>query len=63
MPPLENYVYCPFCATRLVRRMVFNQARPSCPQCGFIHFHDPKVAVIAFVICARKLLLVRRAPD
>jgi ADP-ribose pyrophosphatase YjhB (NUDIX family) len=38
----------------------FEQMRPVCPACGFIHFQDPKVAVIALVIHEGRVLLVRR---
>jgi ADP-ribose pyrophosphatase YjhB (NUDIX family) len=34
--------------------------RRVCPSCGFIHFEDPKVAVVALVEDQGKLLLVRR---
>jgi len=37
--------------------------RSVCPSCGFVHFTDPKVAVIALVTHADKILLARRAVD
>jgi 8-oxo-dGTP diphosphatase len=35
--------------------------RRVCPACGFIHFDDPKVAVVAFIERDNRVLLVRRA--
>ena len=57
----RDYSYCPHCATPLERLARFNQLRPACPACGFVHFLDPKVAVIGFVTHAGRLLLIRRA--
>ena len=58
-----EFSYCPYCATRLERLEVFNQVRPVCPQCSFVQFTDPKVAVIAFVTQQDKVLLIRRAVE
>lgn len=58
-----GYRYCPFCATPLQKKEVFHRVRGSCPACGFVHFLDPKVAVIAFVTHGDRLLLIRRAVD
>jgi ADP-ribose pyrophosphatase YjhB (NUDIX family) len=55
------FVYCPQCATRLERQERFGAQRPVCPACDFVHFRDPKVAVIAFVTHGNRLLLIRRA--
>jgi len=57
----RDYSYCPYCATSLEWMERFNQRRPACPACGFVHFLDPKVAVIGFVTYADRLLLIRRA--
>jgi len=32
----------------------------ACPACGYIHFHDPKVAAVSFIEQAGKVLLVKR---
>ncbi len=58
-----NFVYCPYCATALAAREIYRQVRPVCPQCGFVHFPDPKVAVVGLVTQAAQVLLVRRAVD
>lgn len=57
----REYRYCPLCGAGLAPRQHMGQIRPSCRNCDYIHFHDPKVAVIAFVTIEReRLLLVRR---
>ncbi len=56
-----QYRYCPHCGTPLERKQRFGKPRPCCPGCGFVHFLDPKVAVIGFVVHAAQLLLIRRA--
>jgi len=56
-----EYKYCPLCATPLERRIIYRQPRLACPGCAFIHFTDPKVAVIALVTHEDKVLLARRA--
>lgn len=58
-----NFVYCPYCATALEVREIYRQSRPVCPQCGFVHFPDPKVAVVGLVTQSDQVLLVRRAVD
>lgn len=60
---VDDFVYCPHCAAKLEKSVVFNQVRPRCQQCGFIHFRDPKVAVIAFITFNEKLLLICRAVE
>lgn len=57
------YHYCPLCATPLEQREVYGHWRAVCPQCGFIHFHDPKVAVIGLVTLEQRVLLIQRAID
>ena len=58
-----NFTFCPHCGTGLEQTEVFNLVRPVCPQCDFVQFRDPKVAVIAFVTHRDKVLLIRRAVD
>ena len=58
-----NYIYCPYCATKLETRERYRQLRPVCPQCGFVHFLDPKVAVIGLVTNGREVLLIQRGID
>ncbi|CAN5756204.1 NUDIX hydrolase [soil metagenome] len=56
-----EYKYCPLCATPLEERTIYRQQRLVCPACHFVHFTDPKVAVIALVTHGDRVLLARRA--
>jgi ADP-ribose pyrophosphatase YjhB (NUDIX family) len=61
--PQRTFRYCPLCATELVARDDFGTERPTCPNCGYIHYRNPAPA--AGVILARdgEVLLVRRKYD
>ncbi len=59
----QDYVYCPFCGTELIVRMLFARRRATCPACGFVQFRDPKVAVIGLVTWHERVLLIRRGVD
>ena len=59
----KNFRYCPFCASPVVEKVRFNALRPVCSACGFVQFHDPKVAVIALVLHEDRVLLIQRAVD
>lgn len=59
----RTYTFCPLCATPLEARFAFQQMRQVCPACGFIHFRDPKVAVIGLVTWEKHVLLIRRGVD
>lgn len=58
---MSDYRYCPYCATALQVREIYRQERPVCPQCNFVHFTDPKVAVIGLVTNGGQVLLIQRA--
>lgn len=55
--------YCPRCGTSVVLEQCFGQIRPVCPQCGWIHFVDPKVAAAVLVEQEGRVLLVRRVNE
>ncbi len=59
----STYVYCPLCGTHLEDREAYGQVRRACSACGFVHFVDPKVAVIGLVHHRGQVLLARRAVD
>lgn len=52
--------YCPNCATPVVWRLESGRERPACPDCGFIHYDDPKLVAIAIIPVESKLVLGRR---
>jgi len=54
------YKFCPRCATQLNLEERFGKMRPVCPNCGWIHFVDPKVAAAVLVVREGRVLLVRR---
>ncbi len=59
----SKFRYCPYCAAPMSEVVRFNALRPVCSGCGFVQFHDPKVAVIALVLHLDKVLLIQRAVD
>src|SRR5512138_3713597 len=58
-----EFNYCPRCGTPTVHQERYGQLRPVCPQCGWIHFVDPKVAAAVLVVQDQRVLLVRRAME
>jgi len=52
--------FCPYCATRLVRRDDHGVRRPTCPLCGFVAYQNPSPAVAVIVPRRGRLLFVRR---
>ncbi|BAL98079.1 MULTISPECIES: NUDIX hydrolase [Caldilinea] len=59
----QRYRYCPHCAHALEDRLVEGKLRQVCPACNFIHFPDPKVAVVALIEQDERVLLIRRAVE
>ncbi len=55
--------FCPRCGNPLTLENKFGKVRPVCPACGWIHFHDPKVAAAVLVEQDGRVLLVRRANE
>ncbi len=55
--------FCPRCATQIIRQEKFGGVRPVCPQCGWMHFSDPKVAAAVLVEKESRVLLVRRVNE
>jgi len=52
--------YCPQCGSKLEEQERFGRLRPTCPQCEWIFFPDPKVAAAVLVERDGEILLVRR---
>jgi len=53
-------VFCIDCGTELETRAAFAKERPVCPNCGHVHFEDPKVAVGVVADMDGKIVLGRR---
>jgi ADP-ribose pyrophosphatase YjhB (NUDIX family) len=58
-----EFNFCPRCATPVNHEERFGKVRPVCPQCGWIHFVDPKVAAAVLVTQDDRVLLVRRVNE
>lgn len=58
-----EFNYCPRCGTSVVHKELYGRVRPVCPQCGWIHFVDPKVAAAVLIEENGRVLLVRRAGE
>ena len=52
--------FCLNCATELTERDHLGTSRLTCPACGFVLYHDPKVAVAVLAGVDGKVLLARR---
>lgn len=58
-----SFIYCPLCASELVLKVQMGEERPTCPNCGWVHYEDPKVAAGVLVLHGNKVLLVRRTME
>ncbi|NMC14428.1 MAG: NUDIX hydrolase [Chloroflexi bacterium] len=52
--------YCPQCGCKLEQQERFGRLRPTCLQCNWVYFADPRVAVAVIVERENQILLVRR---
>lgn len=52
--------FCPRCGKTLTHAQRYGKMRPVCPACGWVYFHDPKVAAAVLVEQDGRVLLVRR---
>jgi 8-oxo-dGTP diphosphatase len=59
----KNIHYCVQCGSKLILRERFGGLRPNCPNCDWVYFPDPKVAVAALIHRNNQVLLVRRIND
>jgi 8-oxo-dGTP diphosphatase len=55
--------FCPRCGTAVIDGVRFGNVRKVCPNCRWIYFADPKVAVAVLVERDHQVLLVQRAND
>jgi 8-oxo-dGTP diphosphatase len=59
----EPVKFCQRCGTALIKKSHSGKLRPACPQCGWVYFPDPKVAVVVLVKENDRVLLVQRRYD
>jgi len=55
-----QFVYCPFCGTRLVTKEKGGRQRPVCSQCGFVQFQNPVPGVVVVIEKDGNVLLGKR---
>ncbi len=55
--------FCPRCGSTLIDQLHSGKLRPSCPNCSWVYFPDPKVAVAVLVKQNNQVLLVQRRYD
>jgi ADP-ribose pyrophosphatase YjhB (NUDIX family) len=60
---LDEVKFCAHCGSPVQPAMHFGRLRPACPACGWIHFSDPKVAVVVLIMQQDNVLLARRVND
>lgn len=52
--------FCPYCGTSIIHENIYGENRPTCPDCHWVHYSDPKVAAASLVIKDQQVLLVQR---
>jgi len=52
--------FCPHCGYSLIEQIHSGKIRPSCPNCNWVYFPDPKVAVLVLIKQGNQVLLVQR---
>lgn len=55
--------FCPHCGTATGMQFIFGAERAVCPECGWKHFNDPKVAAAVVVRLDGLVLLNRRVNE
>lgn len=55
--------FCPRCGTALTERIHTGKLRPVCPNCDWVYFPDPKVAVAVLIKKDDQVLFVQRRYD
>ena len=55
--------FCPLCGHETETKDKYGKSRPVCPNCGWIHFADPKVAAAVLIQKDGRVLLVRRVNE
>lgn len=58
---LGQFKYCPFCRIPLSLKEKGGRQRPTCPNCGFVHFRNPSPGVVILIERDDQVLLGRRS--
>jgi ADP-ribose pyrophosphatase YjhB (NUDIX family)/predicted RNA-binding Zn-ribbon protein involved in translation (DUF1610 family) len=56
----DDVNYCERCGHALEEKEFEGSLKPTCPECGFVVFLDPKVAAVVLVSMGDKLVLIKR---
>lgn len=57
---MNEYNYCPICATPLKIGMIEGKTRKYCPRCDFVDYKNPLPVALAVAVKDRKFLLIKR---
>jgi len=57
---MDNYKFCPLCASTLELKQVTSHERQVCITCGFVFYQNPKPTVGVFIVQEGKILLAKR---
>lgn len=52
--------FCPYCGTKTEQKIINLENRITCPNCGWVHYEDPKVAAAVVILRDNEILLTRR---
>jgi len=52
--------FCPMCGTPVISETFYEEVRPTCPNCHWVHYEDPKVAAAVLIEQNGSVLLTRR---
>ncbi|MFB3926071.1 MAG: NUDIX hydrolase [Syntrophales bacterium] len=56
----KHRLYCPYCGSRIIRKMEEDTPRDFCEACGIFFYDNPLPVVSSIVVSERKILLVKR---
>jgi 8-oxo-dGTP diphosphatase len=59
----SGYQYCPFCGEQLDLVESGHMLRPTCSNCGFVHFHNPAPTVSVLITDGDCVLLGKRGGE
>lgn len=55
-----EWIFCPMCGGRLDVAERYGKPREGCPECGWVRFLDPKVAVSTYIESDEGILMIQR---
>lgn len=56
----QSIQFCPYCGNKTIQKQITNESHAACPNCGWVHYEDPKVAAAVVIIEDERILLTRR---